>query len=621
MPVFLSIGYATCHWCHVMAHESFEHEGAAQLLNDAFVCIKVDREERPDLDGAYMAAIQAAGQRGGWPLTAVLDHHRRPWFMATYIPRENRGNARGLTELVPILQDAWRSKREEVEASAEHLLSHARFDTESGKADPQWIDIARAELARRFDPEHGGFGGAPKFPSPHQFRFLLAVHATTGDADALHMATQSLDAIARGGIHDHIGGGFHRYSTDAEWRLPHFEKMLYDQAGLMQAFTDAWKATGDGRYAAVVDGMARYVLRDMQHPDGGFWSAEDADSEGEEGTFYVWTKAELEAAAPELVQDFQVTSEGNFADESTGQRTGANVLHARDPDAPARHRAALDKLLERRANRERPLLDDKVLVDWNGMMIEALADAGAAFGRSDWIEAAARAARFVLDNCASEGVLRHRWHDGRLGKEGFLDDLAWMGAACLALHSATGDADWLRRAVTLADRILDAHVAPEGAFRLRSDDGEPLVLERIDAYDGASPSGNSVAIGFLERLGRITDNDRYEAAACTALDALAGDIGRMPSAHCAMLLGAWSLLREGTEILVSGPDSEPLLEVLHQRVLPGAVVLRKGPELAAVAPWTAEHPMDRTAVYVCRGRTCDAPATSVEALQGSLNQA
>lgn len=599
-----------------MAHESFEDDDVAALLNEHFVCIKVDREERPDIDAAYMAAIHATGGRGGWPLTAVLDLEKRPWFLGTYFPKTTRGRM-GMMELLPKLAHAWAHQRDEVHQNAAHTIGHAREAKTAGAPSTQWWARGRRELAQRFDETHGGFGGAPKFPSPHQLQFLLHDPATQA------MACQTLDHLLRGGIHDHVGGGFHRYSTDAGWRLPHFEKMLYDQATLMMAFTDAWKATKEPRYAAAVEDIFQYLLRDMRHPQGAFFSAEDADSEGEEGTFYVWKPGDVRSVLGDQADPFMAAfgfeDGGNFADESTGKRSGDNVLHAQDLDALNSHGPALLALRQARDARVRPQLDDKILVDWNGMIISALARAGAALGRPDLVAAAEAAAAFIRDECTRDG-LRHRWHDGRLDDHGFLDDHAWFGTAALDLHEATGNPAWLAVAVETTNQLMDKFTDGSGAFRLRSRTGEAMVIERIDAYDGAAPSGNSIAIGLLEKLGRITEDSRFEDAARDALDALAGDVERMPSAYTALLNNAWPLVGDGVEVVVTGagPDADSLEQTARASLLDGGLVLRLKPDSTPVAPWLAAYDRDVVAAYVCRGRVCDAPVTTSGALAAAL---
>lgn len=624
VPVFLSIGYATCHWCHVMAHGSFEDDEVAALLNDGFVAIKVDREERPDIDAAYMAACQAAGQRGGWPLTVVLDHDRRPWFIGTYFAKQSNGRI-GMMDLLPRLTQAWQDRRDEVQKSAVHLLDHIASHPETQDKDAIIVDLvmqAVADLKQRFDPQNGGFGPTPKFPSPHQIMLILRHHRRTDDPDALHMVRTTLDAMASGGIHDHVGGGFHRYSTDAEWHLPHFEKMLYDQAMLMMAYTEAFQVTGNPEYASVVGGIAQYVLRDLRHPDGGFFCAEDADSEGEEGTFYVWTADELRhvlgAGAGPFMDAYGCREEGNFHDEATGKPVPANILHRRSDIDPLEHETALARLFHVRARRERPLRDDKVLTDWNGLMIAALAKAGAALGQDDLVEAAGQAARFIFDHLRTEdGRLVHRWHDGRIDEIGFLDDQAFLAWGVLELFAATGETDWLRHAEDVAASVLD-RFNQNGALRLTATDGERMVIDSTTAYDGAIPSGTSVAITVLERLGRLTGESRWTDAAWDAVRHVDG-FASHPSAFNALLCGLPALLGHGQEVVVTGDGDAA--NAMHQEVLvgfhPDAVVIRHTGQ-ADLPEWVQAHDAARDAAYVCRDRACDAPVHDVDALRTAL---
>ena len=482
VPVFLSIGYATCHWCHVMEHESFEDAEAARALNDAFVCIKVDREERPDVDGVYMAAVLAATGRGGWPLTALLTPDtREPFWVGTYLPKASRGGRVGLLDLAENVSRFWSETPDAMRQSAAELAAHVRAHEGSGSGEALGrddLDATAGALRQRFDAQHGGVGAAPKFPTPHHALFLLRRWRQKGEDDLGAMAVTTLRAIRRGGVYDQLGGGLHRYSTDREWRLPHFEKMLYDQALYALACTEAWAATGEPDLREAAEATLAYVLRDLRSPTGAFFSAEDADSltaegEREEGAFYVWTEAEVDAAlAPsadsgQAAEDARVAKavwgtapEGNYLDEATRQRTGANVLHVprphlgeADPLADAAERFGLDaetlhlrldrarrRLFEARAERPRPLLDDKVLTDWNGLAIAALAVAARTLGRDDYAEAATDAARFLLGTmCTEAGDLLHRYRDGKAGIDGLLDDYAFLVWGLIELYQTTFD--------------------------------------------------------------------------------------------------------------------------------------------------------------------------------------
>ncbi len=656
VPVFLSIGYATCHWCHVMAHESFEDDAVAALLNEHMVCIKVDREERPDLDDIYMAVCQATTGSGGWPLTVALTPEREPFFAGTYFPKESRAHRIGMMDLVPKLAEVWRDKRDEVVASAQHLVEHIRQplgssagagSTARGTEPPgeAALHTAFKQLMERFDAQRGGFGRAPKFPSSHLLLFLLRYWKRTGKQEPLAMVTTTLDAMARGGVRDHIGGGFHRYSTDTEWLLPHFEKMLYDQAMLAMAYTDAWLATGKEDYESVAREILDYVLRDLQQPEGGFASAEDADSEGEEGLFYTWTHAELAALGTEadlFCDAYGAKAEGNHDDEATRQPTGRNVLYLPEPleQVATRHgvsvdaleqrlAACRDKLLRLREDRVRPLLDDKVLTDWNGLAISALARAAQAFDEPRYAEAAQRAARFVLDKLMPEGQLRHRYRAGHVDDLSFLDDHAFLANGLIDLYEATFDPVWLEAAGGVAD-ALHPFKSELGAFYLappRTD----LVARRLDAYDGALPSGNSVAALMLIRLARMTGEPAWQTMAADVMGAFADALNRHPSALAMMLCALDHELGPAKEIVVAGNparhDTQELLATIRMAYQPNRVLLARAGDggttdlhLARVAPWTAHHdPVGgKAAAYVCIDHACRQPITDFHYLQREL---
>jgi uncharacterized protein YyaL (SSP411 family) len=636
VPVFVSIGYATCHWCHVMAHESFEDAEVARLLNEAFVCVKVDREERPDVDDACMAVCQAMTGSGGWPLTVFMAPDKRPFLAGTYFPKTTRFGRIGMVDLVPKVSEAWRTQREELMGQAQHLLDHIGSGTHApGDLPPDVLDKAAAMLAARFDRAHGGFGGAPKFPSPHTLLFLLRRHARTGSRPDLDMVVQTLDAMAAGGIRDHLGGGFHRYATDRHWLLPHFEKMLYDQAMLAMAYTEAYQATGEERHAAIVRETLDYVLRDLKDPAGGLRCAEDADSEGVEGKFYVWARREVEAALPREEADlvcaaYGVTAEGNFHDEATHKATGANVLHLPRPLAQVaqakglpvpelerRLSGARATLFAARGKRVRPLLDDKVLTDWNGLAIAALAKAGTALGEPWYTQAAVDAALFLQrEMVRKDGRLRHRWKDGRKDESAFLDDHAFLLWGLLELHDATLDAAWLAWALRVAEG-LQRFRDPAGGWFLAPDDGEDLGVRRKEAYDGALPSGNAVAAWSLVRLSLLTGDARWEAEAAACVQAFGGLAAQHPQAFTGLLLAHDLAAGPSRELLLagSGKAAVEMLAEARQRYDPFRVLLRQSPDLAKVAPWTAEHRVEpgKAAAFLCAGHACKRPvATAAE---------
>ena len=642
-PIFLSIGYSTCHWCHVMAHESFEDPEVARLMNEAFVNIKVDREERPDIDDVYMTVCQMTTGSGGWPLTILMTPDRKPFFAGTYFPRESRLGRIGMVDLVPRIAEMWKHRRDELVDSAERItaaLSQAGAAAPGETLDAEVLTRGYRQLADSFDASAGGFGGAPKFPTPTHLTFLLRYGRRTGDAPALAMVEATLRPMRRGGVYDHVGFGFHRYSTDAQWLVPHFEKMLYDQALMTLACVETFGATGRDEYADLAREILTYVLRDMTDDTGGFYSAEDADSEGEEGKFYLWSPEELRDVLGDdegrlIARVFNVTDEGNFVDPVHGGRTGRSILHRTapldelaetlklPPDALTRRvSAARQKLFDARERRVRPHKDDKVLADWNGLMIAALAKASRALGEPDYAAAAGRAARFVLDHMRDDdGRLLHRYRAGRAGVAGHLDDYAFVVWGLIELYQTDFDPAWLRQALALSDAMV-RHFADEehGGFFFTADDAEALLVRRKDAYDGAVPSGNSVAALNLLRLARLTGRTALESRADRTLRAFAGSIRRTPVAHTQFLAAVDFAVAGGFEVVVAGPadrdDTVAMLAALGREFLPNTVVVfrptdQEDPEIVALAPYTAAHaPVDgRAAAYVCRDFVCDQPTT------------
>jgi hypothetical protein len=642
-PVLLSIGYSACHWCHVMERESFADPEVAALLNAAFVCVKVDREERPDLDAFYMAVCQGMTGSGGWPLTLLLTPDRKPFFAATYLPKRARFGHLGLMELVPRVTELWRERRGEVLAAAERILEGLRAAPPAAQADPGEALLERGfrELKRAFDPARGGFGDAPKFPPAHALWFLLRRHRRHGSPDALAMVCRTLDAMRDGGIYDHLGGGFHRYATDAEWRVPHFEKMLYDQALLASAYAEAWQATGEGAYRETARATLDYLLRDLAAPGGGFFSSEDADIEGEEGRFYLWTRREvLDALGPEDGEVFcrwmNVAEEGNFSDPVTGRADGRNILfHGPGAGAdPPGMESWRRKLFEARARRPRPGLDDKVLADWNGLAIAALALAGRALGEPRYIEAAGRAAAFVAASMTGpDGTLLHRWHGGRAGIPGFLDDYAFLAHGLIELHAATWDASHLRRALELTEAMLARFGDPAGGvlFLAAAGPDAPPVRTR-EVFDGSLPSGNSVAFDNLLRLAALTGRADLAERAWTLARAFAPQVERAPSGFCRFLSALDRALGPSVEVVVVGewgaPGTRALLEPLERGFLPGVAALFKpagdAAEVERLAPFTAPMAMvdGKAAAYLCSngacGRAVADPAAMMDAITAAL---
>jgi len=641
-PVFLSIGYSTCHWCHVMEHESFEDPEVAALLNEHFVCVKVDREERPDVDAVYMQITQAMTGSGGWPMTVLMTPEKEPFFTGTYFPKRARFGRKGMMELVPEIAHLWRERRDDVVRSAAQITTVVREQAGEERAElaPELLARGQEDLARRYDPERGGFGNAPKFPVPHQLLFLLQRHQRTGDALVLRMVEHTLQAMRAGGIYDHIGFGFHRYSTDREWLVPHFEKMLYDQALHALAYTAAWQVTGNPEHRATAEEVLTYCLRDLRDPRGGFHSAEDADSEGEEGRFYLWTRDEVLAALGReegalFARVHELTPEGNYREEASGQRDGRSIPHLARSLASWAAELALEEralrqrleqarrtLFELRARRVRPLKDDKVLTDWNGLMIAALARAGAAFAEPRYLAAAGEAADFVLAHLADErGRLVKRWREGQAAFAGTLEDHAFLVWGLIELHQATFEVPRLEAALRLHAQMVAHFEDPAaGGYFTAADDAEELLFRHKEVYDGALPSGNSVAAWNGLRLARLTGRSDLEEGARRTLAAF-GSAARMPAGHTLYLLALDAVLGPSFEVVVAGdplaPDTHALLRGFQERYLPHVVVhLRPNgddPPIAALAPFTREQTSrgGRATAYVCRERVCHAPTSDV----------
>ncbi|SHL05004.1 thioredoxin domain-containing protein [Rhodothermus profundi] len=652
-PVFLSIGYAACHWCHVMAHESFQDEEVARLMNDAFINIKVDREERPDVDQLYMTVCQMVTGHGGWPLTIIMTPDRKPFFAATYIPKRSRYGRPGLLEIIPRIQEAWRQHRDEIIASAEKLTGTLQkimsFEAPSQIIDAEWLEIAYRRLDDIFDARHGGFGHAPKFPTPHTLLFLLRYWQRSGEAHALQMVEHTLMQMRLGGIYDHVGFGFHRYATDEAWRVPHFEKMLYDQALLTIAYTEAYQATGKSFYARTAREILTYVLRDLRAPEGAFYSSEDADSEGEEGKFYVWTVAELrEALGPELapiaIDLFNVQPEGNYEEEATGERTGKNILYlSKSLQALARERGwsleelettlatIRERLFAYRMRRVRPGRDEKILTDWNGLMIAALARAAQVFDEAVYAEAAQTAADFLLRTMRTpEGRLWHRYRDGEAGISGMLDDYAFLSWGLLDLYEATFEEHYLETALALTEQMLTHFWDARGVFYMTPDDGEPLIVRPRETMDNAMPSGNAVALMNLVRLGHMTGRTNYAEHADAMIRFFSGPVKQQPPIFTGMLVSIDFAFGPIYELVLAGdldnPDLRELLRTIHQRYLPRKVLMLRrsgaaGERLVQLAPFVAaQEPVDgRPTVYVCHDYRCEQPVTDPEELARQLD--
>ncbi|MCG6533443.1 MAG: thioredoxin domain-containing protein [Syntrophales bacterium LBB04] len=643
-PIFLSIGYSTCHWCHVMERESFEDPEAASLLNDTFISIKVDREERPDIDAVYMGVCQMLTGSGGWPLTIIMTPDSKPFFAATYIPKQGRSGRPGIMELVPQVASLWRTRRAELLGSSDQIAARLKeaSSVEAGSALGEQVLRATYEsLLEHFDKRYGGFGSAPKFPSPHNLLFLLRYAKRTGERQAQEMVEKTLRAMRLGGIYDHLGFGFHRYSTDQMWTVPHFEKMLYDQAMLALAYTEAYQLTTKAEYAKTAREIFTYVLRDLRSEEGGFLSAEDADSEGEEGKFYVWTEAELEGVlgreeARLMAKVYNTRPDGNFTEEATGGKSGGeNILHLKQPldelaptlgltsdQLMARVETARSKLFEARRRRIHPLKDDKVLTDWNGLMIAALAKGAQVFDEPTYRDAAAKAMDFIAQIMRDEdGRLLHRYRDGEASKRGNLDDYAFLIWGLLELYELTFDAIYLSRALALtADLVAHFWDPEQGGFFFTADDGEALLVRRKEIYDGAIPSGNSVSMLNLLRLGRLTANTDLERKGAQIVKAFSRKAELFPAAFTQLLVGVDFSFGPSHEVVIVGnPDAEDtnrFVRLLRSRFIPNKVVLLKpmgdeASEIVRLAPYTEAYIAadGRATAYVCSNYSCQLPTT------------
>jgi len=636
-PVFLSVGYSTCHWCHVMAEESFEDPEIAAVLNEQFVAIKVDREERPDVDAVYMAATQALTGGGGWPMSVWLDHERRPFLAGTYFPPRDgeRGALRGFLSVLRDVAEAWRKTPDRVESVAVRLADAVRValgsagERSAGLPGAKVLEAAWRACADSFDERHGGLVGAPKFPSSFPARALLRYQRRGRDPAALAMVVRTLEAMAAGGLHDQLAGGFHRYSTDERWRVPHFEKMLYDNALLAVAYAEAWQVTRRPDFARVVRSTLDYLLRDLAASDGGFHSATDADSEGEEGRYYVWTAGEIRRVlgpdAPRFEAFHGVTEQGDLE--------GANVLHVPRPDereweALAGARA---RLLEERGRRPAPHRDEKRIAGWNGLAISALAFGGRVLAEPRWVEAAERTARFVLHSLRSSGRLLRSYAAGRAAPvHGFLSDHAFVVQGLLDLYEATFEPRWLEAAIALADATEELFADPAGGgWFAAAADGERLIAREKPTRDGAEPSGASVAALNALRLAAFTVDERWRRIADGALRAYAHTLETFPGAMNEMLLAvdfSTDAVREVALVWPEGdPVPEPFLQVLRETFLPSRALAGapEGPALevlGGLALFAREKRAagGRATAYVCEQGICRLPAIDPEKLRSQL---
>jgi uncharacterized protein YyaL (SSP411 family) len=623
-PVFLSVGYAACHWCHVMERESFEDEETAKLLNERFVAIKVDREERPDVDGIYMDAVQAMSGSGGWPMSVFLTPEGKPFYAGTYFPDEPRHGLPSFRQVLEGIADAWVTRRDEVEVQSGRVTESIRRVGELEASEEPLTGAVAGEafqtLRHSFDPRWGGFGGAPKFPQPMTLEFVLR-QAIREVPDALEMTVLTLDRMAGGGMFDQVGGGFARYSTDGAWMVPHFEKMLYDNAQLALLYARAWLVTRNDRYRDICSRTLEYLLREMRHPEGGFFSSQDADSEGVEGKFFVWSWDELVSLVGEEAAEA-------FAATPTGNWDGTNVLRA--PVGNGNWDEARSRLFEAREARVRPAVDDKVLTAWNALAIRAFAEAGRIFDQRRYVEAAVGCADFVWGHLRDgDGRLLRSWRDGITGVRGFADDHALLAGAFLTLYETTADLRWFVAARELCDTLLDRFAdQARGGFFQTGSDAEELVVRPKDLYDNAVPSGNSAAAEALLRLGLITGEARYEDAAVSALRLVRGVMTSAPGGFGEALCALDLSLGPSYEVAIVGdpeaPDTRALVdEVLRARWRPNLVLAIASPKEADAAKTVAlladrSSIGDEATAYVCQRFVCRLPVTEPSALAGAL---
>jgi hypothetical protein len=670
-PIFLSIGYSACHWCHVMAHESFEDEGVAAILNEHFVSVKVDREERPELDRIYMSAVQAMTGSGGWPMSVFLTPEGHPFYGGTYFPPTPRYGMPSFSQVLTAVAEGWQNRRQELIVSGQRLVEVLERQSAIGKGmvseglKSETVESAFQNLVKRFDRVHGGWGDAPKFPQPMALEFLLRYHHVTGNSRALQMVSQTLEAMARGGMYDQLGGGFHRYSVDDHWLVPHFEKMLYDNAQLARVYLHAWQVTGEPFYRTITEEVLDYVVREMTNgsampvlspwssgprtegvacpepyrraeglttgPAGGFYSTQDADSEGEEGKFFLWTPTEIRgllgAEADAFMAAHGVTEQGNASTGSAHGFEGKNILEfVGDLDQRPALAEARRKLFEARQERVHPGLDDKILTSWNGLMLAAFAEAARVLNRDDYWQVAERNADFLLrELCNAEGRLRHTWKDGLAKVNGYLEDYSYLIEGLLELYQTTFDLRWYQAARELADVMIAHFSAPDGGFFDTSDDHETLITRPRELQDNAVPSGNAMAALVLLRLAGLAVEPRYAKLAHAALDPIQPLLAEYPLGFAQWLIALDYALSHPHEIAIVGDpeaaDTRALLDVCTTGYRPYQIVAlgASETEVSAVPLLRDRSQIEgRATAYVCVDFTCRAPVTDPVALQALL---
>jgi uncharacterized protein len=644
-PIFLSIGYSTCHWCHVMEHESFENERIARIMNESFVCIKVDKEQRPDVDEIYMNAVVLTTGSGGWPLSVFLTPEGKPFYGGTYFPPKDAFGRPGFERLLLSVAEAWKSKRREMIDSSDKLSEFLQKSTQSRRRktglSAEILRNAFDHFRDMFDSVNGGFGAAPKFPQPTNLSMLLGQWRRAGETQALNIVEKTLDAMAAGGIYDHVGGGFHRYSTDARWLVPHFEKMLYDQALLSKVYLQARQITGKKHYARIAREILDYVLRDMADPAGGFYSAEDADSEGREGTFYLWQPGQIASILEQnearlFNARYGVTKHGNFEGHKTILSIATPVEQLAkefqtDPVALANSlSSARTKVFAARAKRIRPHRDDKVIAGWNGLMISSLAYGGFVLREKKYMDAAVRCADFVLKMLYTNGRLRRYYRDGQTVGKAFLDDYAFMVMGLVNLYEATFETRWLAKARTLSEEMVGLFADVEqGGFFFAGKDSEDLIARSRPSSDGPIPSGNSAAAFAMLKLGRLTMNQQFTEQGARTLKAFSRQLAESPTYSSLMLEALSFQLGPAREIVIAGDpeaeDTKRMLALLAGTFLPNAVILfhnpkKADPALYELVPFVKNQTAagGRATAYVCENYACKKPVTDIRELESLL---
>ena len=655
-PVFLSIGYSTCHWCHVMEKESFEDEEVAKLMNDTVISIKVDREERPDIDGIYMSVCQMMTGSGGWPLTIIMTPDKKPFFAGTYFPKESRYGRTGMKDLILQVKQLWKTKREELLKSSEKISSALMSSSSFTAGNPLNEDVfktAYKEFEERFDEEFGGFGNAPKFPTPHNLMFLLRYWKRYGNVKALEMVEKTLIEMRKGGIYDHIGFGFCRYSTDREWLVPHFEKMLYDQALLVMAYSEAYQSTKKNFYKETAEEILTYIMRDMTSDEGGFYSAEDADSEGEEGKFYLWTTDEIKEILGNdseiFIKFFNVEKEGNLPDGEAGlidsvhnTRSDKNILHIKKGLSEFAVENDIDekefkkmlengrqKLFEVREKRIHPYKDDKILTDWNGLMISAFSKAAQVFGKNIYSDYAVKAADFILLKMFDAGGrLLHRFRESDAAIFANVDDYVFFTAALLDLYETTFEVKYLKQALRLNDDLIEHFWDEErGGFFFTPGYGEKLITRQKEIYDGAIPSGNSVAMLNLLRIARITMNNSFEEKADKINRVFSKQIGKYPAGFTQFLVGLDFAIGPSYEIILTGEKNTKeaglFLSIIEDRFIPNKIILfisSAEDPINKIIPYLINYEVqeEKITVYVCENYTCNLPVSDAGELKKAI---